>query len=187
MTTLEAPAVAPFTTMLRRIYLLRAAFALAWAAVLLVAAPDPGPLLAALLVVYPLVDAGAVLAQLRSGDRAPGPRVAEWANVLVSLAVAATLGWAGTHSIDAALAVWGAWAALSGLTQLVTAVLRRHTGGQVPQIVSGAISVAAGAAFLGQSAQDPANMSGAGGYAVLGAVFFLVSAVRLNALQRRAA
>ena len=187
MTTLEAPVVSPFGATLRRIYLLRAAFALVWAAVLIVAAPDPGPLLAVLLVVYPLADAGAVLWQLRSEGRTPAPRVAEWANVLVSLVVAATLGWAGTHSIDAALAVWGAWAALSGLTQLATAVLRRRTGGQVPQIVSGAISVAAGVGFLGQSAQDPANMAGAGGYAVLGAVFFLVSAVRLNALQRRAA
>ncbi|WP_222193056.1 hypothetical protein [Modestobacter italicus] len=187
MTTLAPPALSPFIATLRRLYLLRAVFAVVWAAVLLGTSPDPGPSLAALLAVYPLADAAAVLWQLRAEGDAPGPRVAEWGNVLVSLVVAVALGWAGTDSISTALAIWGAWAAASGITQLVTAVLHRSAGGQVPQIVSGAISVLAGAGFIAQSAQDPTSMAGAGGYAVLGGVFFLVSAVRLNALLRRTA
>ncbi|WP_369137006.1 hypothetical protein [Modestobacter versicolor] len=172
---------------LRRLYLLRAAFAVVWAAVLLVSSPDTGPLLALLLVVYPLVDAAAVLWQLRSEGRSPGLRVTEWANVVVSVAVAIALGWAGTDSIATALGIWGAWAAASGVTQLVTALLRRSSGGQLPQVLSGAISVVAGVGFLVQSSQDPTSMAGAGGYAVLGGVFFLVSAVRLRAVLRQAA
>ena len=187
MTTLDLPAVSPFRTTLRRLYLLRAAFAVVWAAVLLATSPDPGPLLAVLLAVYPIADAAAVLQQLRAEGRRSGPRVVEWGNVLVSVVVAIGLGWAGTDSIATALAIWGAWAAAAGLTQLVTAWLHRSSGGQVPQIVSGAISVVAGIGFLAQSSQDPTSMSGAGGYAVLGAVFFLVSALRLGALARRAA
>ena len=187
MTTLDTAVPSPFLATLRRIYSLRAAFAVLWAVVLLATSPDTGPLLTVLLVVYPLVDAAAVLQQLRAEGGTSGPRVAEWGNVVVSVVVAGALGWAATDSLAAALAVWGAWAAASGVTQLVTALLRRRSGGQVPQVVSGAISVVAGLSFLAQSTQDPTSISGVGGYAVLGGVFFLVSAVRLGALLRRAA
>lgn len=171
---------------LRRLYLVRFAFAVAWAAVLLLTSPSTGPLLTVLLVVYPLADAAAVYWQLRSDRGTPGPRPAEWVNVVASLLVAVALGWASTDSIAAALGVWGVWAAASGLAQLVTAVRRRRSGGQVPQILSGAISIVAGLAFLAQSFQDPTSIAGVGGYAVVGGIFFLVSAVRLNALLRRA-
>ena len=87
-------------------------------------------------------------------------------------------------SISAALVVWGVWAVGSGITQLVTAASRRSSGGQVPQIVSGAISVVAGVGFLAQS-QAATSISGVGGYAILGGIFFLISALRLTALLRR--
>lgn len=176
----------PLTATLRRLYVVRFVFAVAWAALLLPVAAGTGPLLTVLLVVYPLADAAAVLRQLRSGHRTPGPRTAERINVAVSVAAAVALGVASTVSVAAALGVWGAWAAASGAAQLVAAARRRGSGGQVPQILSGAISVVAGAAFLAQSFQDATSIAGAGGYAVLGGIFFLLSAVRLTVLPRRA-
>ncbi|MBB5791137.1 hypothetical protein [Jiangella mangrovi] len=187
MTTVESAPLPQLTATLRRLYLVRFAFAAAWAATLLLTAPGTGPLLTVLLVVYPLADAAAVLWQLRSDRHTPGPRVAERINVAVSLAVAIALGWASTVSVAAALGVWGAWAATSGLAQLVAATQRRRSGGQVPQILSGAISVVAGLAFLAQSFQDADSISGVGGYAMLGGIFFLISAIRLSRRHRQAA
>lgn len=180
VTTLESTPPSTFTATLRRLYVVRSAFAVVWAVLLFLTPDGTGPLLTVLLVVYPLADAAAVLRQLRSDHHTAGPRVAERANVVVSVVVAIVLGWVSAGSVAAALGVWGAWAAATGVAQLVTAARRRSTGGQVPQILSGALSIAAGLAFLAQSFQDPDSISGVGGYAVLGGILFLISAVRLG-------
>jgi uncharacterized membrane protein HdeD (DUF308 family) len=186
MTTSDSRSTSPSSTALRRLYGIRAAFALVWAVLLLAAATPAGPPLTVLLVVYPLVDAAAVLWQLRSAHRSPGPRVAETVNVVVGVVVAVALGWASTVSIAAALGVWGAWAVGSGVPQLVTAARQRRSGGQVPQMLSGGLSVLAGTAFLAQAFQGADSIVGVGGYAALGGVFFLASAIRLSILLRKA-
>ncbi|WP_299574741.1 DUF308 domain-containing protein [uncultured Williamsia sp.] len=169
---------------LRGVYLARAVFAVAWALAVVVAMPDLGPVLTALLVVYPVVDAGAVVVAARSDGRASSPRIAEKANIVVSCLVAIAVGVASTMSIAAAVGVWGAWAVLSGATQLITAVQRRRAGGQTPQILSGAISVAAGTSFVAQAVAGSDSITGVGGYALLGGLFFLVSAGRLTMILR---
>lgn len=170
---------------LRGIYFLRCAFALAWALLLITSKPQSGLLLTVLLVIYPLVDATAVYWQVRSEGRAASPRVTEMANIALSVVVAIAVGIASTMSIAAALGVWGAWASLSGITQLVTAVQRRHAGGQIPQMLSGGISVLAGLSFLAQALRGADSIAAVGGYAVLGGLFFLVSAIRLSLLLRK--
>lgn len=187
MTASDVSSPPPFNAMLSRLYLVRFVFAAVWAVALFPNSKHTGAPLSVLLVIYPLVDAAAVLWQLRAKDRAPGSGAAERINVVVSVLVAIALGWASTVSIADALAVWGVWAAASGITQLVTAVLRRGSGGQVPQILSGAISTLAGVSFLLQASKSPHNMSAVGGYAILGGVFFLISALRLRSLLQRAA
>ncbi|MFC3997609.1 hypothetical protein ACFOVU_16870 [Nocardiopsis sediminis] len=188
MTVSDTTAPTQFGQALRRLYFARFAFAVAWAALVFATAGAQGPVLTALLVVYPLFDAAAVLWQLRSRHRAPGaPEAAEWVNVVVSVAVAVALGWASTVSPATALAVWGAWAVGSGIPQLVAAVRQRRSGGQVPQILSGAISVLAGGAFLTQGLQGSGDIAGVGGYAAVGGVFFLISAIRLSILLRKKA
>lgn len=186
-TTSATGSASPFGAALARLYLARFAFAVVWAALLFPSGKHTGAALTALVVLYPLVDASAVLWQLRSKHRTPGAGAAERINVVVSVAVAATLGWASTVSIADALAVWGAWAAASGIAQLAAAIARRSSGGQTPLIISGAISTLAGISFLAQSAKHPANLTSIGGYAILGGVFFLVSAIRLRSLQRKVA
>lgn len=184
MTTSISSTPSPLIATLRNIYFARFAFALVWALVLIFAMPQVGPLLTVLVVIYPLVDAGAVYWQLRSEGRASAPRVSETINVVVSVIVAIALGWASTMSLAAALGVWGVWASVSGLTQLVTAVQRRRVGGQVPQMLSGGISVVAGLSFVVQSVQGADSIANVGGYAILGGIFFLISAIRSSALLR---
>lgn len=169
---------------LRGIYFLRFAFALTWALILLATKPDLGPLLTVLLVIYPLVDAAAVYWQVRSEGRASTPRVVETINVAASVVVAIAVGIASTMSVAATLGVWGAWAALSGLSQLITAVRRRSAGGQIPQMFSGGISVLAGISFLVQASNGADSLAGIGGYAILGGLFFLASAIRLSVVLR---
>lgn len=185
MTISETAVPTTYGDHLRRLYLVRFAFALIWAALLFPTSAATGPFLTVLLFVYPLFDAAAVLWQLRADPDTQRSKVSEGVNVAVSLVVAVALGVASTTSIAAALAVWGVWAIGAGIPQLVTAIRNRRSGGQVPQMLSGGISVLAGGSFLAQGLQDADSIAGVGGYALLGGVFFLVSAVRLSILRRR--
>lgn len=187
MSISEMTASSTFSQALRRLYVIRFAFAIVWAGLLFATSTMAGPLLTALLVIYPLFDAGAVLRQLRVERDAQRSKVTEWINVVVSVIVAIALGIASTVSIAAALAVWGAWAIGSGIPQLITAIRNRRSGGQVAQMLSGGISVPAGGAFLAQGLQGAGNIAGVGGYAILGGVFFLISAIRLSLVLRKTA
>jgi len=173
---------------LRRLYLVRFVVAAVWVGVMFATSADatePTALLTVLLVLYPLFDAGAVLWQLRADPDPRRSKAAERTNVVVSVVVAVALGIASSNTIPAALAVWGAWAIVAGVPQLIAAIRNRSTGGQVAQMLSGGISVVAGLGFLSQGLQDHGTISGTAGYAALGAIFFLVSALRLVATSRK--
>jgi hypothetical protein len=58
-------------------------------------------------------------------------------------------------------------------------------GGQWAMILSGGISVLAGASFIRSGAQDNPSLTALAGYAALGGIFFLVSAVRLPRPARK--
>jgi hypothetical protein len=186
MTTSSPGAALTFGASLRTLYFARFAFAIVWAALIILLGGVGGALVTVLLIVYPLVDAAAVLWQLRSEGRSQASRVPEWINVVVSVIAAIALGYISTVSISGVLIVWGLWAITSGAVQLIAALLRRSLGGQIPLIVSGAISVLAGGSFVAGSAQA-ASVTGIGGYAILGGVLFLIAAIRLTVVLRRAA
>lgn len=172
---------------LRALYLVRAVLALVWVGVVFATsaqATEPTALLTVLLVLYPLLDAGAVLWQLRANPDTSRSRTPERANVVVSIVVAVLLGVVSQISLAGVLVVWGAWAIGAGVPQLLTALRNRHHGGQVPQILSGGLSVIAGSTFLFQGIQGSGMIGGAAGYAALGAIFFLISALRLSAPQK---
>ena len=170
---------------LRRLYFVRFAFTLVWAALLFLTGGAVGPFLTILLIVYPLFDAASVYWQIRAEGDHRRAKVSEWINVVVSVLVAITLGWASTVSTSVALTVWGVWAIGAGLPQLITAIRNRRSGGQVPQMLSGGISLFAGGAFVAQGLSGSEMIVGVAGYALVGAVFFLVSAIRLSVVLRR--
>ncbi|MEV5712732.1 hypothetical protein AB0L41_02480 [Amycolatopsis mediterranei] len=178
MTTTTAPAAGVAPT-LRRLYFVRFAFALVWAGLLFATASSLGPISVALLVLYPLFDVVAAVLDARSA-RTGKPIAALYVNVAISLLAAAGLGFAASSGIPGVLRVWGSWAIVAGLVQLVVGVTRRGLGGQWPMILSGAISVLAGASFIFQATKDGASLTALAGYATLGGVFFLVSALRLG-------
>lgn len=185
MTTFDTPT--PRTGMaatLRSLYLARFAFALVWALLLALVAITLGPLSVALLLVYPVVDLAAAVVDYRT-SRATKPAPALLVNMALSLLVTIGLAVAVTSGLPAVLVVWGTWAITAGAVQLVVAVTRRRLGGQWPMIVSGGISVLAGTAFIVQSGTAAASLTSLAGYATLGGVFFLVSALRLQRVAKR--
>jgi uncharacterized membrane protein HdeD (DUF308 family) len=175
MTTTPA-AAAPA---LRRLYLVRFGFALVWAVVVVVTASSIGPVGAVLLVIYPLFDVGAAVADARS-SRASRAVPGLYVNIAISALAAAGLVFAVTSGIPAVLRVWGVWAVLAGLVQLVVALRRRALGGQWAMIASGALTVVAGISFVLQASSPDASLRNIAGYALLGGIFFLVSALRLG-------
>lgn len=178
-TPLDAP------TPLRKLYLARFTFAAVWAALLATTAHDLGALSVTLLLIYPLIDMAAAVTDLRTAHAEGRAAAALYANVSISALAAAGLALAATADIPAVLRVWGAWAIVSGILQLITGAVRRHLGGQWPMIISGTISTLAGASFIAQAGNEDATLKNLAGYAFLGGVFFLISALRLNRPARR--
>jgi hypothetical protein len=187
VTTVDSPAadspaaVGAFAPALRRLYFVRFGFAIIWAALLFANKSHLGALGITLLVLYPLFDVAAAIVDVRSSG-ATGPLRGLQANIVISAITAAGLGVAGASGVPAVLRVWGAWAIVAGGVQLIVGLSRRRRtmGGQWPMMLSGGISVLAGSQFIvGASASDP-KLTTIGGYAILGGIFFLVSALRLG-------
>ncbi|MEU8200634.1 hypothetical protein [Streptosporangium sp. NPDC049046] len=180
MSTIAAsPAISGTASALRRLYFVRFVFAIAWALAMFTTASALGPVAVTLLVLYPLFDAAAAVVDARA-TRTTGSPVLPYVNIAVSLITAIGVAVACASGIPAVLRVWGAWAVVAGLVQLIVGVTRRGMGGQWPMIISGGISVLAGASFiLGASADNP-TLTNAAGYAIPGGIFFLISAFRLG-------
>ncbi|UKL05869.1 MULTISPECIES: hypothetical protein [unclassified Streptomyces] len=178
--TASTPAAASPAAALRKLYFLRFAFAAAWAALLLTTAGTLTTLTAVLLVAYPLFDVGCAVADLRSARPEGRPVRGLYVNAALSTLTAVGLAVAATSGIPAVLRVWGAWAITAGLVQLAVGVARRGLGGQWAMVASGGISTLAGASFVAQAGGADASLGALAGYAFLGGVFFLVSALRLG-------
>ncbi|ONH27097.1 DUF308 domain-containing protein [Pseudofrankia asymbiotica] len=179
MTTTTAPVAATVAPTLRRLYFVRFGFALIWAVALFSTASSIGPVSATLLVLYPLFDAGAAIVDARSSRASRSARGLH-VNIAISAIAAVGLVFAAVSGIPAVLRVWGVWAVVAGLVQLIVALRRRKLGGQWAMIASGTISTLAGISFFAQAATSDASLKNLAGYALLGGVFFLVSALRLG-------
>ncbi|MBW0104487.1 hypothetical protein [Pseudonocardia sp. KRD291] len=194
MTTTAAPASASAhataAATLRRLYLVRSGFALVWAVLVFVTASGIGPLTVVLLVLYPVFDVAAAVVDARSSRASSSAPVADgsangsaaglYVNIAISALAAVGLAVALGSGIPAVLRVWGAWAVLAGVVQLVVALRRRGLGGQWAMVASGSISVLAGVSFVLMASSAGASLANVAGYALLGGIFFLVSALRLG-------
>lgn len=170
---------------LRSYYFLRAGVSILWVAAAFTIGRTMPPVAALLLVAYPAWDAIAnILDAQRSGGLRANPSQALNAAVsgLTTIAVAVALG----SSLHAVLAVFGVWAILSGLFQLITGVRRWKAGAQWAMVLSGAQSALAGAFFISRAtgAAMP-GITDIAGYAAFGAFYFLVSAIWLTVARAR--
>ncbi|MEV0043816.1 hypothetical protein AB0H60_10040 [Nocardia rhamnosiphila] len=164
---------------LRNLYYARFGFAVVWAALMLGAAATLTPVGIALLVLYPLFDVAAAVIDFRTSGAAR-PKAPLYLNMTLSLLAAVGLAAAVTSGIPDVLRVWGAWAITAGIVQLIVAILRYRLGGQWAMILSGGISTLAGASFVAGAGAPNASFTTLAGYATLGGIFFLISAIRLH-------
>lgn len=160
---------------LRKLYFVRAAFSFAWVALAFTVAKGSPALASGLLVVYPAWDALANLldARMSGGAKAnPTQMLNAWMSGLVTVAVVASL----VLGLQIVLVIFGGWAIVAGLLQMATAIRRRKTDkGQWVMMLSGAQSALAGGFFIAQQGSAAPVAQTLGGYAAVGAVYFLVS------------
>jgi hypothetical protein len=166
---------------LKRYYFMRAAFSVVWVGVALAVGTKEAAVATLLLIVYPAWDAIANwLDASRSGGLASNPT--QKLNVLISAVTALAVALAArAGGLGAVIAVIGAWAVVSGLLQLSTAIRRWKThGAQWTMVLSGAQSALAGGLFVAQSqGATPPSIANIAGYAGVGALYFLISGIWL--------
>lgn len=171
----------PNTSWLKTYYYLRFAVSTVWVGLAFTVGKTMPPVAAVMFVAYPAWDAIAnYIDASRSGGL--GQNKSQMLNFVVSIvtavAVALALG-SGPHEV---LKVFGIWASLSGLFQLLTGAVRwKSYGAQWAMILSGAQSVLAGVfMFKRAGSAELVSVANVAPYAAFGAFYFLVSAVSLT-------
>lgn len=179
-------AESPDQDWLKTYYYLRFAVSVIWVALAFTVAKAMPSLAAVMLVAYPAWDALANhIDAIRSGGltRNKSQMLNFVVSVVTAIAVAATL----PHGMHAVLHIFGVWAVLSGLLQLITGLRRRKShGAQWAMILSGAQSGLAGAYMLSKAVGTaPVSIADIAPYAAFGAFYFLISAVSLTISDAR--
>ena len=179
MSTATSASLTSVAPSLRTLYFVRFGFALVWAGLIFVFGSELSLVASILLVLYPLFDLAAAAIDRRT-SRSTAPSRLLIVNMALSLLAAIGLGIAATSGTPAVLTVWGAWALTAGAVQLAVGINRRALGGQWVMIISGGLSVLVGGAFIAMAAAASEAVTSLGGYATLGGIFFLISALRLR-------
>jgi uncharacterized membrane protein HdeD (DUF308 family) len=162
-----------------RLFLIRGLVAIAWAVVFATASDSLTTGVGVLLVLYALIDAVASVIDAR-GQEESARRPLEL-NAVVSVVAAVALGIAAAGDKGDVFAVFGVWALLTGVAQLLVAIRRRSIlGRQVPLLLAGAGSTIFGIAFLIMSGSDDPELMMIAFYAAGGGLEFVIQAWLLS-------
>jgi len=171
------------TKTLRNLYFTRSVVQLLWAVATIATALTNPTLGATLLVLYPLWDVACTLYDLKTLKSTSDATSATtlYINAAVGILTAIGIGLTAYSQPRYAVAIFGAWALLAGLLQFAVGIFRRrHMGGQWAMILSGLQSTAAGVAFAIGGLNGKFHLKDLGGYAIFGAVYFLVAGILLS-------
>lgn len=181
-----APSASSRAFPLVHLYWIRGALAVVWALGFATTSDSLTTGAGVLVVVYPLIDVVASLVDSR-GDHGPEARRSLYVGAGLSALGAFGLVIAASGDIPDVLRVFGAWAVVSGLTQLVVAIRRRaQLGHQWPMLIAGVLSTLVGVVYIGQAAGDNPTLDALVTYAAAGGIFFIVQAGILAWRQRHA-
>ena len=166
---------------LRNLYFVRAVFQAIWAAAVLSTAQTQPQVASILLIAYPLWDVACTLYDLVASRPTGSARTSQVINALLGSAAALGIALTVFRKPVYSIAIFGAWALGAGLLQLVAGLVRRKQfGGQWAMILSGAQSTAAGIAFGLGGLSGKLHTKDMGGYAVFGAIYFLIGGILLS-------
>ena len=170
------------TRSLRNLYFVRTVFQVAWAAGVLTTAMKQPMLTAVLFLLYPLWDVTCTVYDLNTFSKSGSSRTSQIINVVLGVAAAIGIGLTVFHTPIYAVAIFGVWAFGAGVLQLVAGFIRGKElgGGQWSMILSGAQSALAGIAFIVLGLHDEKHIGDVGGYAIFGALYFLIGGILLS-------
>ena len=169
---------------LRTLYFVRAAFSLVWVGLLLAFVKSSPTITAVLLLAYPTWDIAATFFDIRA-NRGPSSKLPQFTNIVIGLFTTVAVSVALRQGVPTVLVVFGAWAGLTGLIQLLLGLRRRRTfGGQWPMMLSGGQSMIAGVSFIAMAQSSTMGIVNLAGYAAFGAFYFLLAAYRLGKTSR---
>jgi hypothetical protein len=170
------------TRSLRNLYFVRTAFQVVWAASVISTAVNHPQVAAVLFLLYPLWDVACTIYDLNTFSKSGSSRTSQIINALLGVAAAIGIGLTVFQTPIYAVAIFGVWAFGAGVLQLVVGLIRRKElgGGQWSMILSGAQSALAGTAFVVLGLRDRQHIKDIGGYAIFGALYFLIGGILLT-------
>ena len=170
------------TRSLRNLYFVRTAFQVVWAVTVITTAITQPLIAAVLFFLYPLWDVACTVYDLNTSSRSGSARTSQIINALLGVGAAIGIGLTVFRQPIYPVAVFGVWAFGAGLLQLVLGLIRRKQlgGGQWAMILSGAQSMLAGVAYFLGGLYDKRHIKDVGGYAVFGAIYFLIGGILLT-------
>lgn len=172
---------------LQTLYFTRTAFSVIWVTLIAIYAKTSPQIAAILLVIYPAWDVVGTLLDIRANKNSGDSLKPQYINLAISIAVTFAVGFALTISIPTAIIVFGIWASLTGIIQLVLGLRRkRELGGQWPMILSGGQSTLAGITFIAMAHNPTMGIVNLAGYSAFGAFYYLLAALRLSKSARTA-
>lgn len=165
---------------LRKLYITRVVFSLIWIALFTTIAKTNHTLATLLFIIYPAWDVLATWFDIKANppDANKGP---QYVNIGIGVLTTISVIIALQSGIPQALLVFGVWAFLTGLIQLVLGIRRRkYFEGQWPMIISGAQSMLAGGFIIATAHIPNQGVASLAGYAAFGAFYFALAAFRLG-------
>ena len=179
----SATTITPLQTAraLRSLYFTRTTFSVVWVIlVALLAKSSPG-IAAVLLVIYPAWDVVGTFLDIRANQNTGSSLMPQYVNAAISILTTIAVAFAIQKGVPEALIVFGIWAILTGVIQLVLGIKRRQLlGGQWPMMISGGQSVLAGVSFIAMAHSPTMGIVNLAGYSAFGAFYYLLAAIRLN-------
>ncbi|UOE49271.1 hypothetical protein MTO98_33290 [Mucilaginibacter sp. SMC90] len=178
---IETSAAANTARELRKLYFTRVAFSVTWVILVSLLAKTSFTAATILLVIYPLWDVVGTFLDIRANQGNGTSVTPQYVNAAISIVTTIAVGFAITKGVPSALIVFGAWALLTGLIQLVLGLKRRKEfGGQWPMILSGGQSMLAGISFIAMAHSPNMGIVNLAGYSAFGAFYYLLAAIRLG-------
>ncbi|MDJ1472075.1 hypothetical protein QNI19_19185 [Cytophagaceae bacterium DM2B3-1] len=165
---------------LRKLYFIRTIFSVTWVILVSLFAKTSVEIASILLIIYPAWDLIGTFMDIRA-NQSSSSKTMLYINAGISAVTTVAVGLALQKGIPETLQVFGVWAIVTGLIQLVLGLRRRKVvGGQWPMIISGGQSMLAGVSFILLAHDPKTGIANLAGYSAFGAFYYLLSAIRLS-------
>jgi len=165
---------------LRSLYFARTAFSVIWVILISVFVKTNSSITGILFIIYPTWDVIATYLDIKANPPHTS-KTPQYVNMAIGILSTIGVALALQKGVPAALVVFGIWAIVTGLIQLILGLRRRkELGGQWPMIISGGQSMLAGSVFIAMAKSPTMGISNLAGYSAFGAFYFLLAAIRLS-------